>query len=53
MNKRIITFTAPQPKQRNHYVLFAEDTPFKPKSVKRKDGYRRKPKFVNRDTEYQ
>ena len=32
------------PNPRAHYVLFDEDSPFKPKVVKRKDTYQRKPK---------
>lgn len=53
MNKQTIKFTVPVLKPRMHYVLFAEDSPFKPKKVARKDGYQRKPKFVNRDNNWQ
>jgi len=44
MNKQKISFKVPQVKHRNHFALFAEDSPFKPKKVERKDGYQRKPK---------
>lgn len=44
MRKHTISFKVPQVKQRNHFALFAEDSPFKPKKVDRKDGYKRKPK---------
>ena len=37
-----------RPNTRAHYVLFAEDTPFKPKVVKRKDTYRRNDKHRKR-----
>jgi hypothetical protein len=53
MRKQVISFKVPQVKQRNHYVLFAENTPFKPKRVERKDGYKRKPKFTNREADWQ
>jgi hypothetical protein len=53
MRKEVISFKVPQPKQRRHHVLFAEDTPFKPKRVERKDGYKRKPKFINREIDWQ
>ena len=36
-------------KTRAHYVLFAKDTPFKPKVVKRKDTYKRKPKYIKQE----
>jgi hypothetical protein len=35
------------PNPRVHRVLFDEDSPFKPKIVKRKDTYVRKPKHRN------
>jgi hypothetical protein len=35
------------PNPRVHHVLFDEDSPFKPKIVKRKDTYKRKPKHRN------
>lgn len=53
MSKQTISFKVPQLKQRAHYVLFAENTPFKPKRVERKDGYKRKPKFINRVEDWQ
>ena len=31
-------------KHREHFVLFAQNTPFKPKRVERKDLYKRNPK---------
>lgn len=43
MNKPIV-IKVPRAKNRAHFMLFAEDTPFKPKKVERKDGYKRKPK---------
>jgi len=49
MKTQILTFTIEKPKHRAHRVLFQEDTPFKPKVVKRKDGYKRRQKHVNRD----
>lgn len=48
MNKEILKFVVPRVKQRAHYVLFADNTPFKPKSVKNKTRYSRKPKHTNR-----
>jgi hypothetical protein len=47
MRKETISFKVPQLKTRAHFVLFAEDSPFKPKAVKRKDQYQRKPKHKN------
>lgn len=44
MNRQTISFKVTKPKQRVHYMLFSEDTPFKPKVVNRKDTYKRKPK---------
>ena len=38
-----------QPKHRAHLVLFVKDTPFKPKVVKSKKAYTRKPKHKDRD----
>ena len=48
MKKQFISFKVPQVKHRAHFVLFAENTPFRPKSEKRKDGYQRKPKHTGR-----
>jgi len=36
-------------KHREHFVLFAQNTPFKPKKVERKDLYKRNPKHKGRD----
>jgi hypothetical protein len=44
MKKEIIQFKVPKQKTRAHYVLFSEDSPFKPKRVERKDVYKRNPK---------
>jgi len=52
MKKQTISFTIPKVKQRAHFVLFAEDSPFKPKVVKRKDLYQRKPKHVGRQEQF-
>lgn len=48
MKKETLSFKIPAAKHRAHYVLFAENSPFKPKAVKRKDLYQRKPKHVGR-----
>ncbi len=53
VRKQVISFKIPQVKHRVHYALFAEDTPFKPKVVKRRDTYKRKPKYVNRDSDWE
>jgi hypothetical protein len=47
MRKETISFQVPRAKTRAHFVLFAEDSPFKPKAVKRKDQYQRQPKHKN------
>ena len=52
MKKQVLSFNAPQLKHRAHFVLFAEDSPFKPKAVKRKDLYQRKPKHVGRQEHF-
>lgn len=39
-------------KTRAHYVLFAEDSPFKPKKVESKKTYQRRPKHKGRDDGY-
>ena len=44
MKKQLFSFKVERPKSRAHFVLFAENTPFKPKNEKRKDLYKRKPK---------
>jgi len=46
-----LTFKEQRPNSRAHYSLFAMDTPFKPKSVKRKDLYKRKPKHKNNQSD--
>lgn len=48
MKKETIHFTFARPKNRAHFVLFG-DTPFKPKKVELKTGYKRKPKHPNKD----
>lgn len=53
MRKQTISFKVPAVKHRVHFMLFAENSPFKPKKVERKDGYKRKPKFVNKDASWQ
>lgn len=53
MRKQIVSFTVPVIKHRAHRMLFEENSPFKPKKVERKDGYKRKPKFVNKDANWQ
>ena len=52
MEKEILSFKIPKVKHRAHFVLFAEDSPFKPKVVKRKDLYQRKPKHVGRQEQF-
>ena len=44
MKREIISFKIEQPKHRAHRVLFDDNTPFKPKVVKSKIAYQRKPK---------
>jgi hypothetical protein len=48
MKKEIIHFTVERPKHRAHRVLFDNDSPFKPKTIKAKNQYRRKDKFQKR-----
>jgi hypothetical protein len=50
MAKQIISFSIPRSKTRAHRVLFAENTPFKPKVVELKNKYQRQPK--HRKSEY-
>lgn len=52
MKKQTLSFKVPKVKHRAHFVLFAEDSPFKPKVVKRKDLFQRKPKHIGRTEEY-
>jgi len=35
-------------KTRRHYVLFANDSPFRPQRVEPKTRYRRRPKHINK-----
>jgi hypothetical protein len=49
MKREIISFKIEQPKHRMHRVLFDQNTPFKPKQIERKDGYRRKPKHSRQE----
>lgn len=51
MKRETFSFKIEQPKHRAHRVLFDEDSPFKPKRVERKDGYRRKDKHPKRSYE--
>ena len=44
MKREIISFKIEKPKHRVHRVLFTDNTPFKPKVVKSKVSYQRKPK---------
>ena len=48
MKKELLSFTVKLPKHRAHRVLFSNDTPFKPKVVKSKMDYQRKPKHPHR-----
>ena len=38
-----------KPKHREHFVLFAQNTPFKPKKVESKIKYKRNPKHKGRE----
>jgi hypothetical protein len=49
MKREIISFKIEKPKHRAHRVLFDEGTPFKPKVVKSKLQYQRKPKHRKAD----
>lgn len=42
----MIRFETPRVKTRAHFVLFAENTPFKPKRVENKKSYSRRAKHV-------
>lgn len=50
MKREIISFKIDKPKHRAHRVLFDENTPFKPKVVKSKIQYQRKPKHRKDNT---
>jgi hypothetical protein len=39
-------------KTRAHYVLFHEDSPFKPKVVETKKAYQRRPKHKGKDVDF-
>ena len=50
MKREILSFKVEQPKHRAHWVLFDENTPFKPKVVQSKKGeYNRKQKHRNKN----
>lgn len=51
MIKIPLTNKLQRPNARAHYLLFAENSPFKPKAVKRKDTYNRKQKHRNKEFE--
>jgi hypothetical protein len=42
----VIQFEIPRAKTRAHFVLFAENTPFKPKRVENKRAYARRAKHI-------
>ena len=48
MKKEHLTFTVKALKTRAHYVLFCNNTPFKPKTVENKLQYKRQPKHKNK-----
>lgn len=48
MKREVIHFEVDRPRSRAHRVLFSDDSPFKPKSVRRKDQYRRRDKHPKR-----
>lgn len=50
MKKETLSFTVTQPKHRQHYVLFAHNTPFKQKVVQSKVLYKRNKKHRKSDT---
>ena len=48
MKTELFKITPPRNgRSRKHSILFDEDTPFKPKVVRRKDQYQRRPKHRN------
>lgn len=49
MKQEKLSFKLPKVKHRMHFVLFDEDTPFRPKVVNRKPAYQRKPKHKTQD----
>ena len=48
MKKQLLSFVVSKPKTRAHFMLFAEDTPFKPKIVVAKNKFQRKAKHGNK-----
>jgi len=46
-----LSYKEQRPNVRQHFVLFADDSPYKPKFVKRKDTYKRKPKHSKKEVE--
>ena len=48
MKAQKFTFDAPRIPTRAHRALFDDNTPFKPKSVKPKNGYQRRQKHRSR-----
>jgi len=51
MDKKF-TIKIEKPKSRNHYMLFCENTPFKPKVVKSKKSFKRNSKHKGKQNEY-
>ena len=51
MKKNTIQFELPKRRTRAHFVLFAENSPFKQKVVESKRSYRRAPKHRNQPLE--
>jgi hypothetical protein len=51
MKSHTFSFKVTKPKHRAHYVLFCEDTPFKPKVVASKTKFKRRPKHRYQDAE--
>ena len=49
MKKQTLSFKIEKPKARVHFMLFSEDTPFKPKVVAPKNKYQRKQKHKGQD----
>lgn len=46
--KKTLSFTVEMPKRRMHKALFDDELPFKPKVVKPKNQYKRRPKHKNK-----
>ena len=49
MKKQLLSFVVSKPKTRVHFMLFAEDTPFKHKVVVPKNKFQRKAKHGNKN----